>query len=268
MPEAFDHSIVQFLNADGSRAVGTGFAISPRHVLTCTHVLASALGQDARQPIPLGTPFTASLPLNPCQQSIHLTLQVSHPRAEQPDIHTSEDISLLEITGTNALPHAPLATLPDSGHHGHSFRTYGFNRQGGSWFEGVCAGVVAEGWIQLQINNASDENLNGLSGAPVWDQQANAITGMLVAKLRGNLKSYMIPVSRLLRAIPDNICKASDAPPTIPASPAQQARKKLLETKLERLQAQYDLETRVEEQMRMEKLIAETQASLAQLEKG
>ncbi|UOG93255.1 MAG: toll/interleukin-1 receptor domain-containing protein [Candidatus Thiothrix sulfatifontis] len=46
---------------------------------------------------------------------------------------------------------------------------------------------------------------------------------------------------------------------------SQQARRKFLQTKLERLQAQYDLETRVEEQMRMEKLIAETQATLQQL---
>lgn len=46
---------------------------------------------------------------------------------------------------------------------------------------------------------------------------------------------------------------------------AQQARWNLLNTKLTRLQAQYDLETRVEEQMRMEKLIAETQAALQQL---
>lgn len=48
---------------------------------------------------------------------------------------------------------------------------------------------------------------------------------------------------------------------------AANPRYKLLKTKLERLQAQYDLETRVEEQMRMEKLIAATQASLAQLTK-
>ncbi len=265
MPEAFDHSIIQFLNADGSRAVGTGFAIAPRHILTCTHVLASVLGQDASQPIPSRTEITASLPLNPSLQTVKLTVQVSHPRVEQPDIHTVEDISLLEVIGTATLPHAPLTVLPDSGHHGHRFQTYGFNRQGGSWFTGTCAGVVAEGWIQLQVNNTSDENLNGLSGAPVWDQQANAITGMLVAKLRGNLKSYMIPVSRLLRAIPPDICN-TNATPASPRSPAQQSRHTLLKTKLERLQAQYDLETRVEEQMRMEKLIADTQAALQQLE--
>ncbi|MEN9503690.1 MAG: hypothetical protein RI964_2975 [Pseudomonadota bacterium] len=46
---------------------------------------------------------------------------------------------------------------------------------------------------------------------------------------------------------------------------SSQARRNLLKTKLERLQVQYDLETRVEEQMRMEKLIADTQAALQQL---
>jgi hypothetical protein len=53
-----------------------------------------------------------------------------------------------------------------------------------------------------------------------------------------------------------------------PGGGSSQARRKLLQTKLERLQAQYDLETRVEEQMRMEKLIADTQASLQQIEEG
>lgn len=259
MPEAFDHAIVQFLNADGSRVVGTGFAISPHHILTCSHVLASALGLDSTLPIPSGTNIGVNLPLNPSLQTLNATVVLSYPRVEQPNIHTLEDISLLDVEGTTPLPHAPLLALPDSAHHGHGFQTYGFNRHGGSWFDGMCAGVVAEGWIQLHVNNASDESLNGLSGAPVWDQQANAITGMLVAKLRGNLKSYMIPVSRLLRALPAGIINTTPPRPTL--SPRQQ----LLQTKLERLQAQYDLETRVEEQMRMEKLIADTQAALQQL---
>ena len=60
----------------------------------------------------------------------------------------------------------------------------------------------------------------------------------------------------------------SPATASTPCQIAANPRYKLLKTKLERLQAQYDLETRVEEQMRMEKLIADTQASLAQLDKG
>ena len=268
MPEAFDHAIAQFLNADGSRVIGTGFAVSPRHVLTCTHVIASVLGQDARLPIPLGTAFTVLFPLNPNVPPLTLRLHTTFPSVDQPDIHTLEDMSLLEVEGMVILPYAPRQVLPDSGHHGQAFHTYGFNRHGGSWFTGQCAGVVAEGWVQLQVDNVSDESLNGLSGAPVWNTQANAITGMLVAKRRGNLRSYMIPLARLIRALPLLATLESPATASTPCQMAANPRYKLLKTKLERLQAQYDLETRVEEQMRMEKLIAEAQASLAQLDKG
>ncbi|OQX03385.1 MAG: hypothetical protein BWK73_39700 [Thiothrix lacustris] len=50
-----------------------------------------------------------------------------------------------------------------------------------------------------------------------------------------------------------------------PGGVSSPTRRNLLQTKLERLQAQYDLETRVEEQMRMEKLIADIQATLQHL---
>lgn len=55
------------------------------------------------------------------------------------------------------------------------------------------------------------------------------------------LQAHTIPVSRLLCAIPFPIGDVNVAP-SMP-SPAQHARHKLLQTKLERLQAQYDLET-------------------------
>ncbi|HRJ53459.1 MAG TPA: trypsin-like peptidase domain-containing protein [Candidatus Thiothrix moscowensis] len=268
MPEAFNHAIAQFLNTDGSRAIGTGFAVTSRHVLTCTHVIAAVLGQDARLPIPSGTVLTVHFPLNPQLPPLTLRVHTTFPCVDQPNIHTLEDISLLEVEGITTMPHAPRQVLPDSGHHGQVFHTYGFNRQGGSWFNGQCAGVVAEGWIQLQVDNASDESLNGLSGAPVWNTQANAITGMLVAKRRGNLRSYMIPMARLIRALPLLAEEQSPSLPLLQRGLSDNPRYKLLKTKLERLQAQYDLETRVEERMRMEKLIADTQASLAQLEQG
>lgn len=272
MAETFDHAIVQFLTANGNRAVGTGFVISPRHILTCTHVLASVLGVDNRIPLAVGTTVVASLPLNPVLSTLTCKVLRSYPCVDLPDLNTIEDISILEVSDAVVLSYPALKVLPDSGHHHHSFRTYGFNRQNGSWFRGYCAGVVAEGWIQLQVDNAGDENLNGLSGAPVWDEQENAVTGMLVAKQRGNLKSYMIPVSRLLRAGAELLLTSVAIKPVV-LTAFQQQKLKALEERRSRL---HELLTRQQEeltfaddpkrQMRLERDINVATVSLEQVE--
>lgn len=271
MNEVFNHAIVQFLTADARHSVGTGFAVSPRHILTCTHVLAAAVARDAYEPIPVDTGVTVRLPLNPSLPAIQCRVVLSYPCVAQPDLQTLEDISLLEAPVGVALRFPAWKVLAEHEHHGQAFRTYGFNRHGGGWFGGTCAGVVAEGWIQLQVDNVADENLNGLSGAPVWNVQQQAVTGMLVAKLRGNLKSYMLPIARIQQA-----CRAFLAQGTAQASPlssfqqqkyaALEKRRATLQTLLLRQQEALDFADDPKRQMKLEQDILTTQATLAQIE--
>lgn len=128
--------------------------------------------------------------------------------------------------------------------------------------------MIGDGWIQLQVENASNETLNGLSGAPVWDTQAKAITGMLVAK-RGNLKTYMIPADRLIQAWP---ALHNQVVVTHGLSAFQQQQLTLLlkrqQTLVELLSRQQDEHLYADDprrQMKLERDIKDTQTRLAQV---
>ena len=267
MPDRLEQAITRFVSSDGSRVVGTGFVVAGRYIVTCTHVLNSALGIAGG--IPLASVLRVAFPLNPQLLEVEETVVASFPVVENPDIHTVEDISVLEMSHA-PLPSLTLMPLAMSDYHGRTFRTMGFNGAVGSWFQGQCAGVVGDGRIQLQVDNSSNEALNGLSGAPVWDTQANAVTGMLVAK-RGNLKSYMIPASRLLAAW-SALGSAVQLPPVVLSAFQQQQyadlakRRSTLQELLSRQQEELIFEDDPKRQMRLERAVKITQASLAQVE--
>ena len=191
----------------------------------------------------------------------------SFPVVENPDIQSLEDVSILEINPT-LLPSPNLMPLAVSAYHGRSFRMLGFNTAMGTWFRGQCAGMVGDGRIQLQVENVSNETLNGLSGAPVWDTHTKAITGMLVAK-RGNLKTYMIPADRLIQAWP---ALQNQAVVTHGLSAFQQQQFALLlkrqQTLVELLSRQQDEHLYADDprrQMKLERDIKDTQTRLAQV---
>lgn len=266
MSDGLAQAIARFTSPDGQRVVGTGFVVAGRYLVTCTHVLHGALG--ITEHIPVASAVRVSLPLNPQLPSLEARVVASFPVVENPDIHTVEDISVLEISHA-LLPSLTLMPLAMGDYHGRAFRTVGFNIAIGNWFHGLCVGVVGDGRIQLQVENASNEALNGLSGAPVWDVQAQAITGMLVAK-RGNLKSYMIPAARLLAAW-SALGQAMQSPPVILSAFQQQQhaaalqRQAQLQELLSRQREALDYEDNPKIQMRLERDISVTQASLTEV---
>lgn len=265
MNEGLEPAIARFVSPDRQRVVGTGFVLG-RYLVTCTHVLNSALSITDR--IPLATLLQVDLPLNPQWPQVEAQVVASFPVVENPDIQSLEDVSILEINPT-LLPSPNLMPLAMSAHHGRSFRMFGFNTAMGTWFQGQCAGMVGDGRIQLQVENASNETLNGLSGAPVWDTQAKAITGMLVAK-RGNLKTYMIPADRLIQAWPALQNQTRCSSPRL--SDFQQEQLALFtkrqQTLLELLSRQQDELLYADDprrQMKLERDIKDSQTRLAQV---
>lgn len=203
MSEKFNRSIIRFYNQNGSNS-GTGFAISESHVISCTHVIAAALGVDDDKSIASGTPLTAEITLDSKKQ-IALSVIASFPRVVEPNSEEIEDITILQLAEAASerkpLFFAPVKSCADSEHQDQPFRTYGFNKPEGHWHQGVCRGPIGAGWIQLEVENASGDRLDGLSGAPVWNKVLNAIVGLMVAKSRHNLTAYMIPIRKIIRAI-------------------------------------------------------------------
>lgn len=221
MSEQFNRSIIRFQKPDGGATVGTGFAIGERHVISCTHVVASVLGLESDQPLPPAMELDAEINLDG-RKPVRLKVIKSFPRLNhQPTRHDVEDITIMEVVGsdTQALSSAKLLfEQDDAAHYDQAFKAYGFNKPVGDWHDGVCKGPMSAGWIQLQIDNHTADKLNGLSGAPVWNKQHQAIVGMLVAK-RGDHDAYMIPAYKLAQAWPElQVHKPTDQIPQQPDS--------------------------------------------------
>lgn len=183
--------------------VGAGFVVSDEYILTCAHVVATALGIDSDTPqkptqeveidflnINLIKPLTASvefwLPVNP-----------GNP---------PEDIAVLKLN--KSLPMqaqiAPI-NMTECGLYDHEFEACGFpeRRSGGAWAEGVIKRYVDGNWIQLVDNQSTGYRLEeGFSGTPIWDKNLGAVVGIAVAadKLRPEVKAaFMIPIESIFQ---------------------------------------------------------------------
>jgi hypothetical protein len=83
----------------------------------------------------------------------------------------------------------------------HTFRTIGFSIPEGVWASGVLRGKNAEGWIQIEDTKNTGYSIQpGFSGAPIWDDNLQAVVGMVVAADKNtNVKAaFCIPCELLL----------------------------------------------------------------------
>ncbi len=202
MQESLEASLVRIHTPDGG-VVGAGFLVGERHILTCAHVVAGALGlaDDAQEkpqaPVSLDVPRVAPGQL--------LTARVVLWRPQLPD--GGDDIAGLELESDP--PHgaqaAPLAQVEDLWEH--SFRAFGFPRgqDTGVWSTGRLLGRQLTNWVQIEdVKEPGFAVEPGFSGTPVWDPQIEAVVGMVVAaERRTNLKTaFAIPVDVLARSWP------------------------------------------------------------------
>lgn len=188
--------IVRILDQNNN-PVGSGFLISSRHVLTCSHVI-----------LKLGNEITLDFPLL-SQQKYKASVKVLFPPKEQPGHGDIEDIAVLEFPGNQELPNdvslAPVSDIHDL--YDHPVNVCGFPKgnDGGSWVDGKLKGSTAEGWVQF------DQNLNamcvkqGFSGTAVWNKERKAVVGMVVSINTSDKRTttYMIPASQLIKAWPE-----------------------------------------------------------------
>ena len=202
MQESLEASLVRIHTADG-RVVGAGFLVGERHILTCAHVVAGALGvaddtpEKPQAQVALDVPRVAPGKL--------LSARVVLWRPPLPD--GGDDIAGLELLDDP--PHgaqaAPLAQVEDLWEH--SFRAFGFPRgqDTGVWATGRLLGRQLTDWVQIEdVKETGFAVEPGFSGTPVWDPQVEGVVGMVVAaEKRMNLKTaFAIPVEVLARSWP------------------------------------------------------------------
>lgn len=200
----------------GNIAVGVGFLVSDRLVVTCAHVIAATLGKHET---PSENPKVAvSLDFHLLAPNIELTAQIVFWLPPAPD--EGGDIALLELERTppDGVQAIQLVTTDDLWKH--SFRAYGFplGNEKGEWVSGELFGQNSVGWIQIESTSGYRVQL-GFSGGPVWDDQIGGAVGMVVASDEGRSSAktaFIIPSQVLVQALPTNagikIRKASQSP--------------------------------------------------------
>jgi hypothetical protein len=208
--------VIRVLRAGSVVPAGVGFVVGERHVLTCAHVVNTALGWAQRdQEAPgaevrvqvdfplLGDPEGA--PLRSCRVAVWVPPPVSGV--------AGGDVAGLVLVG-EGLPvgagPARLAEVMDVreaevdlfGYPGES------PRRDGAWARCRLGGVVGGGMIQLDADSeAAFRAQPGYSGSPavVADAVGDAVVGMLAVASRDVevWDAYAIPVARLVDVWPE-----------------------------------------------------------------
>ena len=186
-PEA---SVLRVLK--GKSAVGAGFLAAESFAVTCAHVLRAA-GVDL-----VGSVVQFDFPLVAPGETISGRVLL---------LDTDRDIAILEITQKlpNGAASVRLVIAEDMWEH--KFRAFGFpiGYDSGVWASGVLRGRTADGWLHIEdIKETGFRVQPGFSGGPIWDEQLQAIIGMVVAAEKDpSIKAaFCIPTAVIVSAYP------------------------------------------------------------------
>ncbi|MFE0328800.1 trypsin-like peptidase domain-containing protein [Streptomyces sp. NPDC058960] len=188
--------------------VGAAFLVAPGLLCTCAHVVARALGTDARDPAPppgrvgLDFPLAAAKGTGDGPRLVRAAVAGWHPVL--PD--ETGDMALLRIEGDVPSGTVTPWLVEADELWDHSVRLFGFpsGSDHGVWVGGRLRAVQGAGWLQMQ-GEAGPRVEPGFSGTPVWDVDLGGVVGMAVAAGQGSAvgTAYLHPASSILRAWPE-----------------------------------------------------------------
>lgn len=195
-------SAVRIFDARGD-VVGAGFVVGPGQVATCAHVVCAALGGSPEDPATPPGCLRVDLPLLGSPHASEAVVRTWRPIDPTTGVG---DVAILELS--RALPSAarvPPLHRPDL-LWGHRFRVLGFpaGMQDGIWTAGTLRDRQGTRWLQLQSDPHSPPVAQGFSGAPVWDEEVEAVVGMTVASdVRAeSTTAYLLPIEDVLGVDP------------------------------------------------------------------
>jgi hypothetical protein len=206
MTVALEPSIVR-IYSNSSKVVGAGFLVSQKHILTCAHVVADALGLPRETVEIPDAEITLDFPILASQRPFKAKIVFWRPLNRN---KFEEDIAGLELESLppNGFRCVRLVTSDDL--WGHPFQVLGFpkGQANGVPASGVLRTRNAKGWVQLEDVKQTGYALEpGFSGAPVWDDELQGVAGMAVAreteKERLQVKAaFIISATELAKAWP------------------------------------------------------------------
>jgi len=206
--------------------VGAGFLISNQNVLTCAHVVTSALNiltgtpETPTQSIDVDFPFIA--PGQKVKAKVVCWQPIQSPTATPS--REGEDIAVLELESELPKQAQPVTIVPieEENLWDHRFRVCGFpsGKVDGCWATGVLSGKLPQGWLQIEDDKVTGYRIRpGFSGAPVWDLKLASIVGITVAaeKQEEVKAAFIIPTKVLREKIPKNFLLPPDESISLPA---------------------------------------------------
>ena len=167
-------SVARIFDARGD-VVGAGFLVSERHLVTCAHVVAQALGLPHDTPSPPAREVRLDFPLIAPQRLLASRVVGWHPVRCGGDIapECPEDIAALELAGDPPEGVSPARLVAAADPWGHPFRAFGFpaGYDTGVWASGVLRAGQANGQVQVEDVKATGYFVaSGFSGCPVWEE--------------------------------------------------------------------------------------------------
>jgi WD40 repeat protein len=212
---------VRVLSNRSPDSVGVGFVVGDRHIVTCAHVVNTALGLAKQRQEKPGSPhrvrveflLLADSNLSPIRNCRVVEWLPPPPEGVRPhEGGSGGDIAVL-LTGEDLPGGAEPARLADPGSYRNSHvQVYGFPREPerdatGVWTSQRLAGTVGGGLIQLDADKGGPIPAQpGYSGSPVvvTDQAGDAVIGMLAVTGQNSTTqdSYAIPAPRIAKEWP------------------------------------------------------------------
>lgn len=188
--------------SQNGEAVGLGFLVADRYILTCAHVIEAALGLKEGHPDQPADPIKIEFPFNDSIPS-DLKAQVVFWQPVQANSRYA-DIAGLRLN--QPLPDAvvPITVKSLKEYKDCSWEAYGCpHTQEYYWSKGTLRPAVEQGWVQMNVDRSTDKPIvKGFSGSPVWNDQSQSVIGMVVARLRqDNGPAFMFPAQLLEPAI-------------------------------------------------------------------
>lgn len=194
--EGLRSALVRF-RGDSGVPVGAGLLVGQDRVVTCAQVIKWMLDADSRSnPMPSGV-VPVEFPLlgdGEAVPVVECAVIRRQPLAED----GTDDVVVLRLLGdvpTGAMS-LPLAGFGGVG--GHRFRVFGFSAEhdDGRWVSGELRATHGMGRFELEVDEGCAPMGPGFDGAPVWDETARGVAGLVVTAADSG-KAFLLPVPAL-----------------------------------------------------------------------
>lgn len=197
-----ESAVARFRDGAGA-VVGAGFLVDGGLVVTCTHVVAAALGRDeGERP---DQRITLEFPVRGPAGPAHRTATVVGWTPTGPD--DRGDIAVLRLDDDVPDGVRPARLSPAPAPVDAEIDAFGFPAalgEHGLWARGRIRKEQATGWLQIDSVPGRPSISPGFSGTPVFDVRAGGVVGMVVAVVQDaqHTTAFLNPARTLVAVEP------------------------------------------------------------------